>query len=353
LDGCRKLGFRTQTISRNVAGCSDCGFCGYGCRSGAKQDTRQTFLKDAVSSGARILTECKIDSLITRGNRIVGANARIGMGAQSRKLEISCDAVVLAGGAIQSAALLLRSGLQNENIGRHLFLHPTTAIASFFDRPVEAWKGPPQTIVCDEFENLDGKGYGVRLEVAPMHPGFGAMAMAWASARQHKDWMRQFSNMANIVVLTRDQIGGRVSLGNKQQVQVDYRLSSADARHLLMGVRRALDIHRAAGAIRIVGPHQIPIVFQHGDSFEPFAKRVLKAGTKGNLLSLFSAHQMSTCRIAANPQVGVFDPSGKSFERDNLYVADASCLPTNTGVNPMISIMTVADVLSRNWSLTK
>ena len=56
--GCRKLGYGVSVIPRNVRGCVECDFCGFGCRYGAKQDTRRTFLYDAVGSGARMCRAC-------------------------------------------------------------------------------------------------------------------------------------------------------------------------------------------------------------------------------------------------------------------------------------------------------
>jgi len=55
----------------------------------------------------------------------------------------------------------------------------------------------------------------------------------------------------------------------------------------------------------------------------------------------FSAHQMSSCRLAGNPALGAVNPEGESYEVRDLFVADASALPSATGVNPMISIMTL------------
>src|SRR5262249_2849987 len=52
--GCRKLEFHVEPIPRNVSGCRECDFCCFGCRHSAKQDSRETFLRDAQSHGARI-----------------------------------------------------------------------------------------------------------------------------------------------------------------------------------------------------------------------------------------------------------------------------------------------------------
>ena len=118
---------------------------------------------------------------------------------------------------------------------------------------------------------------------------------------------------------------------------------------MLQGVEQALRIHHSAGAELIVGPHQFPIVWQRGDDFEAFCQTVVRHGHAANSISLFSAHQMSTCRIGRDPSNSVFDTSGRSHQLENLFVADGSGLPGSCGTNPMITIMTLADLLSRNW----
>ena len=351
LDGCQNLGYQTQPIPRNTTGCNDCQFCNFGCRAGCKQDTRQTFLRDAFEHGAKLLAGCEVNQLKMSGNRITHVEATIAEGGEKRSIHIRCEQVVVAGGAINTAALLLNSGLGESNsaVGNYLHLHPTTAIASFFEDDVVPWQGAMQSVVCDEFSNLDGQGYGVRLEVAPVHPGFGAMALAWDSAVQHKNLMSNLKRMANIIVLTRDKGVGQVRLGNDGQVNVKYHLSETDGKHMLQGVEQALRIHHSAGAELIVGPHQFPIVWQRGDDFEAFCQTVVRHGHAANSISLFSAHQMSTCRIGRDPSNSVFDTSGRSHQLENLFVADGSGLPGSCGTNPMITIMTLADLLSRNW----
>lgn len=61
-----------------------------------------------------------------------------------------------------------------------------------------------------------------------------------------------------------------------------------------------------------------------------------------NTTRLGSAHQMSTCRMSGSRDQGVVDQNGKVWGVDGLWVADASVLPSATGVNPMVSVMGVS-----------
>ena len=352
LDGCEKLGFKTQQIQRNAKGCGDCGYCGFGCRSGAKQDTRQTFLADAMRSGAELLASCTIERIVRDGKVATHAIAKVrGDDGNLRTLKIKFRTCVVACGSIHTPALLLRSGFENPHIGQNLRLHPTTAVVGFYDHPILPWKGAPQTIVCDEFSNLDGNDYGVRLEVAPIHPGLGASAFAWKNPTHHKRLCQRLGNVATTIIIARDLGSGAVVLDENQRLQIQYSLSKADQEHLLSGSERALEIHRAAGADLILGPHQTPTEFSKKMSDEEFKRAMVemnRLGGDANRLTAFSAHQMSSARIAASPKDGAVDLQGKSYDADNVYVCDASIFPTAVGVNPMITIMGLSHMLAQS-----
>ena len=61
---------------------------------------------------------------------------------------------------------------------------------------------------------------------------------------------------------------------------------------------------------------------------------------------LYSAHQMGSCRLSANPEDGPLRESGESWECDGLFVADASVFPTSLGINPMITVEAVAYMIA-------
>ena len=351
--GCERLGWSCRTIPRNATGCGDCGFCGYGCRVPGKQDTRVTFLQDAVARGARIVDGLTITKIDQHSGRVKGATARWfdSNRGTSREVNVKCKAVVCAGGAINTPALLLKSGFKHTQLGKNLFLHPTTAVASFHGLPITPWSGQPQTVVCDEFADLDGQGYGVRFETAPVHPGFGGLALAWESPLQHKILMSQLNRMANSIVLCRDQNSGQVVLDHTGSPRIKYSLGAKDAEMLLTGAAKVAEIHEAAGAKMIVGPHQEFAVWSKNppkwlrdsqrvySSVSELKAAIIQLGARPNHLSLFSAHQMSTCRISERTEDGPINLDGEFRGVTNLFVCDASLLPTSSGVNPMISIM--------------
>ncbi len=348
--GCNALGYDMTDIPRNVKGCEECGFCNFGCPFGAKQGTLKTYLQDAYQRGTRILVNATVSRLLIERGTVIGAELCVqsSNGAQYTVI-IRAKYVVVAAGSIHTPALLLRSGLSNANIGANLHLHPVTVTYGLFDEPVLGWQGPPMTRLSRQFANLDGHGYGVRLETAPVHPGLAAATFPWQSGAGHKRMMSDLPNMSNIIALTRDRHGGRVTLNPQGEPVLHYKLHPSDAVHTLKGLIESLRVHIAAGAREVSSPHNRQMLYRPADggNFDAFLREVESRGLHSNAYSLFSAHQMSSCRIGGDSATGAIDPSGQTYEVRNLYVADASVLPTASGVNPMVSIMATAHFLAQ------
>ncbi|HLY24914.1 MAG TPA: GMC family oxidoreductase N-terminal domain-containing protein [Aggregatilineales bacterium] len=348
--GAQALGLPANTIPRNVNGCGDCGFCNYGCRYGAKQSTARTYLHDAYQRGARIVVGAEAERVLIENGQAVGVAAKVTT-AQGTPvaLTIKARAVVVSAGSIHTPALLMRSGLTNAHIGQNLHLHPTSVSYGLYDHLIEGWHGVLMSRYVSAFNNLDNCHYGVTLETAPIHPGIGALVLPWANGLQHKRVMERIATLGNIIILTRDRGGGRITLDSRGKPMLHYKLSPEDAAHLQHGLIESLRIHHAAGATEIGAPHTKPMVYRRDQDsdLEAFLTGVQNAGLWVNDIALLSAHQMSSCRMGANPARGALDPTGETFEVRNLFVADGSVLPTATGVNPMLSIMGVSYMIAQ------
>ena len=334
--GLDALGKPWSVIPRNARGCGDCGHCGYGCRAGAKRSSARTYLADAVARGARVVADCEARTITTANGTVTGVTAIVG----ERRIIVRAGRVVLAGGAIGTPALLLRSGLGGPNAGRRLFLHPVPAVFARYADPIRMWSGVPQSVVSDAFARLDGT-YGFRLEVPPVLPGVAAAGEVWRSAAQHRETMRALDHFAAFIPIVRDREPGRVHVDRDGAALVSYAVRGADRAMCARAIVETTRVHLAAGAREVRTFHTRSLAIEPGGDIDAFAAAVAARGVAANTVGMFSAHQMGTAGMGSGHD-SVSDPDGAVRGVRGLHVADASAFPNASGVNPMLTVMALA-----------
>ena len=350
--GCRALGWHVDVIPRNVTGCKEgleCGFCTYGCRHGAKNSTARTYLVDAAAAGARLVAHCDVERIVIERGRAVGAVATVRTpGGGAHTLTVRAPVVVAACGAVNTPPLLVRSGLGNRNIGRGLRLHPASAVAGIFPERVEPWTGGLQTRYSDQLADQHD-GYGVKFETAPVHYALPASGFGWESAAQFKQDVSRLGNLSIVGVLLRDRDAGRVQTSRAGRPRVRYELSDYDIAHVRRGLTGAAQVLAAAGATEVFSLHTPPARARPGESgwLERFGAAIDARGYRYCRMSYITFHQMASCAMGADPSRSVVGETGESHDVRGLYVADGSVFPTSSGVNPMITIMAIADHVAR------
>ncbi|MCI0711078.1 MAG: GMC family oxidoreductase, partial [Chloroflexi bacterium] len=347
--GAGKLGLSWDVIPRNASECDDCGFCNYGCPVGAKQSTLRTYLLDAHTKyGTRIAVNAEVEKVLIERGQAMGIKASVtDRDGQHHDLTVQARVVVVAGGSLNTPVVLLKSGLTNANIGRNLHLHPVTFAYGLFAEPVRGWSGKIMTRYINAFRNQDGRGYGTILETAPIHPSLSSLVLPWEDPAYFKDTMASIENLSGFIVLTRDRYGGRITLDKQGRLALHYALHPYDRRHMVRGLVEGLRVLVAGGAQHIATSIEGLRTCTIGqDNVETFIERVAQHNFAPNTYALLSAHQMSTARMADTPVLGAIKPTGETWEVKNLFVADGSVFPTASGVNPMITIMSMAHVIA-------
>jgi long-chain-alcohol oxidase len=340
--GLERLGWHAAPLPRNVRGCpqdAGCGWCAFGCRTGAKQSTLVTYLEEAAAAGARLVVGADARRVLVAGGRAAGVEARAG---GRHRLVVRARAVVAAAGAIETPALLLRSGLGGQ-VGRHLRLHPGTAAMGVFDEPVRWWEGTLQARYSAQLRERLGP-YAPIFETVPVHPGMAAAALPWRSAADHRALMARSARLSLVGVLCRDTGAGRVRVDRDGSPRVRWRLAPADEARMAEGLAAAGKVLAAAGATEVFSLHRQRFTFRPGDqrSERDWMRAVNRAGFAGGRATLASYHQMGSCRMGTDPATSAVGPDHQAHELPGLYVADASLFPTASGVNPMLTVMALA-----------
>jgi len=347
-DGAEALGWSFTTLSRNadpsVYSPESAGHIGFGDRSGAKIDVRRTYLRDAVEAGGRVIANCAAERVLVEGGRAAGVQATYTdpqTGARTA-LTVKAPQVVVACGSLESPALLLRSGIGGPAVGRYLHLHPVVAFLGIYPEETNPWWGAPMTAMVDEFANIED-GYGFLIQNAQWAPSIIAAGIARASGAEHKETIARLGNAAWLIGIPRDRGHGSVTIDDNGNAVVNYALTDeVDIRVARASIEKQIRLHHAAGAEQIVPFAPISLRWRRGDDLEAFIAEMHKIPLRAGGMRIFSAHQMSSCRMGTDPETSVANPSGELHDTPGVYVGDASAMPTASGANPMISAMSLA-----------
>jgi choline dehydrogenase-like flavoprotein len=347
-EGCEELGWSVETIVRNADRDryepESAGYMGFGDGSGAKLSGEKTFLADAQAEGARMIANCRAQRVLTEDGRATGVEAVYTGpdGTAAVPVRVRAGQVVVACGSLESPALLLRSGIGGPAVGSRLHIHPCTAVFASYTEDQRAWWGPPQALLCDEFAELTD-GYGFLVETAQYAPGIAGSAVPWTSGEEHKEFMSRFANGATFIALTRDRGHGRVEVDPNGEAAPFYEIADeVDLANLRTGLDAQIRIHEAAGAEEIYALAGGLPGWRRGDDLDAFISIAQSVPFRLGGHKLFSAHQMGSCPMGADPETSVANRWGELHDTRGVWVGDASAFPTSSGTNPMITIMALA-----------
>jgi hypothetical protein len=251
-------------------------------------------------------------------------------------VRVECAHVVVACGAIHTPLFLARQGLGGHSgeLGRNLAIHPATAVRAMFDEEIDMAKGVPQSYFIDEFADE-----GIMLEGAAGPPDYAAMSFPF-SGEKHRELMLRFTNISQFGLMVSDLSRGWVR-ERAGRVEIRYDLCREDAATFKRGIERLCELFVAAGA-RAIYPPVTGVAELTGGDLEPLRRAELRAQD----LVLMAFHPLGTARADARRDHGVVTGELRLHEMENVWVSDASVIPSSIGVNPQITIMALATRLA-------
>lgn len=320
--GAEALGWAHDEIPRWMAYAP-----GAGAAEGVRQSMTRTYLPRAIRAGARMATGCRVDRIDFDGVRARRAWVRL---ADGRRGCVRFREVVVCAGAIQSPALLQRSGVHHPSIGRRLAVHPTVKLAARFDDAVNVATEVPVHQVKQFAPDLSFGG-------SASNPGLVALALAdqWETfAPAVRDWERISVYYAAITSEGR----GRVrAVPGRRDPLVTYRLTHHDRELLRSGLARLALLLLEAGADTVFPSFRgAPAVRTRLDLAR--MSEVFSASRA----TVMTVHLCSTVPMGEDRRSSAADSYGRVHGHRHLWVNDASLLPTAPGVNPQGTVMAIA-----------
>lgn len=337
--GSRRLGWAGEAMPRNVRGCARLGRCNWGCPIQAKQSALVSYLPRAESAGARVLPD-------TRATRVrIEAGAVVGVEAQRldpdthepfATLQIDAPLVLLAAGVLETPALLLRSGIRGDGaVGAGLQLHSSAAVTARFDEPVHGYFGPTMAFAVTQFSDVHGHaGPGFMLENTAVHPLVTAAALPGFGA-EHERAMAALPQLARAVVVLRDATRGRVECDDEGRGRYVYALEPGDIERLRTALRELARAYLAADAREVWLPVHGLAPIQNESELAALDAAPLDPT---RFAFLYAVHLFGGAAMGGQRGASACAPDGGVWDVRGLYVSDAAALPSNTGVNPQITI---------------
>jgi choline dehydrogenase-like flavoprotein len=344
-DGARAAGFHAEQFPLNLKGCVGASLCNLGCPNAAKQGTHRVQLPNAERAGVEIVTRAEALRIEDRAVTVqVHVRPPGGKGADSEwtpgVYRIRAGAVVVAGGAVGSTALMLRSGFgrQLPRLGRGFTCHPAFILVGEHASPITNDVGHPKSFFVDRAAE---EGYV--LETCMYFPFTTAKNLTGFGV-EHSAIMRAFPHLQMILVLACDSAadGNRIDIDRSGRPVVHYRFAKRVIRAMVAATRAAARIFFGAGAVRMHAPTARPhlIAASEQDSIDArIHERHFVPGTT----TVSAAHLMGGCGMGRTERDSVTDAWGRVHGVPWLRVADSSLFPDALEINPYLTIMSLAD----------
>jgi choline dehydrogenase-like flavoprotein len=324
--GAATLGWLAGPTPRSVKSCASFGLCNYGCPTGAKQSTLVTYVPRAEKAGARVIAGARVERVRIEAGATRGVDAVM---ADGSPLTVNAGVVCLAAGVLATPTILQRSGIA---AGDGVQCHGSVHVSARFTEEIHGYYGPTMAYAVREFADVaGGRGPGVMIENVSAHQVSTASSVAGYGA-EHAAKMAALPRLARALIVMRDRTRGRVDADGT----VHYAPTQEDLEILRHGMLAAARCYLAAGAEEVWLPVHGTAAVRSERDIDALADMTF---TSRGLAHHYAVHLFGGAMMAASSDAGACDETGACFAARGLYVTDASSLPTNTGVNPQITIV--------------
>jgi choline dehydrogenase-like flavoprotein len=342
--GARRLGIEikvgpvgiTNGSFGNRPHCIYRGFCLQACKVNAKASPLVTHIPDAIEHGAEIRADCMVARIEVddAAGRVTGVRYFHDGAERVQRAE----AVAVAGYSIETPRLLLNSasrrfphGLANGNdqVGRCVMVQGAPQIAGRFPDELRMYKAPPPEISSEQFYETDetrgfARGFSIQT-VGPLPIDWARHVLAdghWGRAL--REYMRDYNHwytlgaLSELLPLPENRVTVAPDVTDQYGIPVarmDYSQCENDRKNIALAKRTIREILEAAGA-------------QDTLSIDRYA------------------HLVGGCRMGSDPERSVVDADHRTWEVENLFIADGSVMPTQGAANPAITVMALASRLA-------
>jgi choline dehydrogenase-like flavoprotein len=322
-------------VNANIHDCLGCGYCNIGCPYGLKLSMLDRVLPEGqreAKGSLRIVADCEVERIRTvsgRPQRVAGLLATL---RGRRRVRVSAEHYVLSAGAVGSSHLLLRSHAASElPVGHRLCFNMGAPLTAEFEDVQNAYAG----LQISHYGVPSDNGFVFETWFNP--PVAQALNMpGWFE--QHFENMRSYPRLGAVGVLVGTESNARVKRALTGGPGIEYTPTRRDLTTLARGLRMLGEILFAGGAKRVMLNSWGYEELTNRGQLEWIDQIALEPG----YLALGTGHPQGGNAMSRDPRKGVVGPDFRVHGYENLYVADASVIPSSLTVNPQLTVMALA-----------
>jgi choline dehydrogenase-like flavoprotein len=354
--GCDALGWHGDAVPTARVDCIGCGWTQFGCAYNRKSSMLITEVPHVSRAGGRIYSDARVERLLIENGRVAGVEASLLDRASKRaraRLSVTADHVVLAGGALGTAELLLRN-VDDPTVGRRFYMNPHFWVLADFGHEIQNVTGIPCAYSVHEFRRVrlrdgslapdaargreaDYAGGGYIMLCSHQSPGITAASLSDTGVL-HAERMRRYRHLGALMSVIDEAHPGRVFLDRGVR-KTEFRLQGIDRLKAVDYIRNAARIFLAAGAPEVWIPDVYGTVVRNEDDV---VSRITPRSIEANAQFAAGSHLLGTAPMGTDPTDSFAGPTGEAHRIRGLYVADGAALPGSVSVDPSLTIMAVA-----------
>jgi choline dehydrogenase-like flavoprotein len=333
--GLSPASLKVGVVNANIHDCLGCGYCNIGCAYGHKLSMLDRVLpagQKAKRGSLRIVADCEVERIRTVSGRREHVDGLVAKLRDGPRVRVTADRYVLSAGAVGSSYLLLRShAATGLPVGRRLCFNMGAPLTAEFEDVQQAYAG----LQISHYGIPRDNGFVFETWFNP--PVAQALNMpGWFE--QHFENMRRYPYLGAVGVLVGTEGNARVKQALTGGPGIDYTPAKRDLTTLARGLRMLGEILFAGGARRVMVNSWGYEELTNRGQLEWIDQIALEPG----YLALGTGHPQGGNAMSRDPRKGVVGPDFRVHGYDNLYIADASVIPSSLTVNPQLTVMGLA-----------
>ncbi len=344
--GCEALGVDGHAVPTARVDCIACGWTQFGCAYNRKSSQLITTIPRISKTGGRIISDARVEHIIVQDGKAVGVEGSLlerKTDVPRARFRVDAPVVVVAGGAIGSADLLLRN-FPRDVVGRRFYINPHYFVFADFGRDIDNQTGIPCAYAVHEWRHVRtddaGRYLGGGYIMLSSHQSPGIMsALLSESGAEHTERMKRYRHLGSLMSVIDEDHPGSIYIDKQGHRRTRFRVQGVDQLKAVDYLKNASRIFLAAGAQEVWIPDIYGTVVRNEADVQ---QKITLRSVQPNAQFTAGSHFLGTAPLGTDVTDSFAGPTGEAHRIKNLYVADGAAVPTSISVDPSLTIMGIA-----------